>query len=73
LADKTSMTDWTEQHSDVNDMQQRNEVGSNEADDLKATEELQNTRNKNKDTLDKLQTALPMPAGVADKKPPPAP
>jgi serine/threonine protein kinase len=61
LSDKTSMTDWQEKNSDVNTLQQRKEIGANEEDDLRATDELRDTRSKNKAALERLQQAMPAP------------
>jgi serine/threonine protein kinase len=58
--DKTSMAKWQEDHQDIKAMEQRSEVGANEAEDLKSLTEIRDTRTHNQAMLN---TALqPAPA-----------
>jgi hypothetical protein len=58
-SDKTSLAKWQEDHQDVKAMEQRREVGANEAEDLKSITEIGDTRTRNQAMLQKIQPAAP--------------
>jgi serine/threonine-protein kinase len=64
-SDKTSMAKWQEEHQDVKAMEQRHEVGANEADDLKAVNEITDTRTRNQAALSKTAQA-PLPPAPSE-------
>jgi hypothetical protein len=64
-SDKTSMAQWQEDHQDLNAMEQRHELGADEAEDLKSTSEITDTRARNQAMLQKaVQEPLAAPPGA---------